>query len=232
MIRTVLFISLLALSGCDWMPGRPKPGSQWKPDTAISDFAHLYEKNCLGCHGMGQIISGSISMDNPTYLSVVPREVLLNVISNGIPGKSMPGFSAAAGGPLTGEQIEILVNGILKKKPSATQSALPPYAASLGDATRGATVFANSCAACHGADGTGGEKAGSVVSGYLNMVSAQYLRTIVIAGRSDLGCPDFASRTPGRVMTNEEIADVTAWLVSNRKNEFGKPLVPAETTQP
>jgi len=26
-------------------------------------------------------------------------------------------------------------------------------------------------------------------------------------------------------MTSEDIADVTAWLVSHRKNEFGQPLI-------
>jgi mono/diheme cytochrome c family protein len=97
---------------------------------------------------------------------------------------------------------------------------------------RGAAVFAASCASCHGNGGEGG-KAGPVVSpAYLGQVSNQYLRTIVIAGRPDLGCPDFANRTPGKPMADADIADVTAWLVSNRKNEFGKPLAPAKPSQP
>jgi mono/diheme cytochrome c family protein len=182
---------------------------------------------------MGRVVAGSIAMDSPTYLSVVPRETLLNVISSGVPGTAMPGFSSAAGGTLTGEQIEILVNGILAKKPGAPQGTLPAYASSPGDAVRGSAVFAASCAPCHGENGTGGEKAGSVVDpAYLHLVSDQYLRTITIAGRPDLGCPDFAGRTAGQPMTSADIADVTAWLVSNRKNEFGKPLAPAAPPQP
>jgi mono/diheme cytochrome c family protein len=81
-----------------------------------------------------------------------------------------------------------------------------------------------SCASCHGADGTGG-KAGSVVDrDYLNLVSNQYLRTVTIAGRPELGCPDFAHRNPSHPMTATEISDVVAWLTSHRVNEFDRPV--------
>lgn len=230
---TACLIAALALAGCGRMPGKPKPDARWKPASATVDFSALYRQNCIACHGLGPVIAGSIAMDNPTYVSVVPRAVLLDVISNGVPGTAMPGFSSAAGGTLTGEQIEILVDGIRPKKSSAPQGALPPYAAAPGDPERGATVFAASCAACHGAGGTGGEKAGPVVSpAYLGLVSNQYLRTVAIAGRPDLGCPDFAARTPGKPMTADDISDVTAWLISNRKNEFGKPAAPAAPAKP
>ena len=233
MIRTItLFVVLLALGGCDWMPGKPAPSTRWKPASEISDFPTLYRQNCLGCHGIDQMVSGSISMDTPAYLSVLPREVLLNTVSQGIPATAMPGFSVAAGGTLTGDQIEILVNGIMAKKPAALPVSLPPYSAEPGDPVRGAAVFAAACASCHGENGGGG-KAGPVTNpAYLDLVSNQYLRTIVIAGRKNLGCPDFTNRIPGRPMTNEEIADVTAWLISNRKNEFGKPVAPANPTMP
>lgn len=226
-------VCLVALGACDRWPGKPNPDSRWKPASEVTDFSTLYRQNCLGCHGSGEIVGASIAMDNATYLSVVPRDVLVNVISKGVPGTAMPGFSASVGGTLTDKQIEILVNGILAKKPAAPPAQLPAYAGSLGDPSRGAGVFAASCASCHGEKGTGGEKAGSVVNpAYLDLVSDQYLRTIAIAGRSDLGCPDFANRTPGKPLTNTDIADVTAWLVSQRKNEFGKPLTPAVPSNP
>lgn len=233
MIRATLLLAfLLVLAGCDGMPGKPKPDSRRLPPSEISDFSTLYRQNCLGCHGSGGKVSGSIGMDNPTYLSVVPREVLSRAISSGVPGTAMPGFALSAGGLLTDKQIGILVDGILAKKPGTPQGPLPAYSANLGDAGRGAGVFSSSCASCHGENGTGGQKAGSVVdAAYLDLVSTQYLRTIVIAGRPDLGCPDFAQRTPGKPMTDQEIADVTAWLVSHRKNEFGKPVAPVAPSQ-
>lgn len=233
MNRTLCILCALSITGCNWMPGRPKAEDKWQPPTAVSDFTTLYNQNCLACHGVGGVVSGSLGMDNPTYLAVVPRETLDTVIDQGTPGTAMPAFSIAAGGTLTDDQIEILMNGILAKKPTHPADKLPPYAAALGNPAAGAAVFASSCASCHGKSGAGGEKAGSVIDpAYLSLVTDQYLRTIVIAGRPDLGCPDFASRIPGRAMTTEEIADVTAWLVANRKNEFGQPLAPAAPTQP
>ncbi len=232
-MRPALLLCVLLVAGCDGMPGKPKPSEKWQSPSAVSDFTALYNGNCLGCHGRGAVVSGSIAMDNPAFLSVVSREVLRRVTEKGIPGTAMPAFSTSSGGTLTDNQIEVLVNGILAKKPSTAAGPLPAYSAALGDAAAGHAVFTGSCASCHGADGTGGEKAGSVVSpAYLGLVSDQYLRTIVIAGRPDLGCPDFASRIPGRAMTDAEIADVTAWLASNRKNEFGQPLVPPAPSQP
>ena len=233
MIRTALLLTaLFALAACDGMPGRPKSASRWKSPSEMTDFATLYRQNCLGCHGMDQEVSGSLPMDAKTYLAVLPREVLLDVISRGIPSTAMPGFSTKSGGTLTEAQIKILTDGILANKPSAPDAALPPYAAEPGDPARGATAFAAACASCHGEGGTGGE-AGSVVHpAYLDLVSSQYLRTNVIAGRPDLGCPDFANRISGRRMTNEEISDVVAWVISNRKNEFGQPLVPVKSSLP
>jgi mono/diheme cytochrome c family protein len=62
-------------------------------------------------------------------------------------------------------------------------------------------------------------KAGSVVDpAYLGLVSDQYLRTVVIAGRPDLGMPGFREYVPGKPMTPEEISDVVAWLASHRQS--------------
>ena len=67
------------------------------------------------------------------------------------------------------------------------------------------------------AEGKGGEKGASVVDpSYLALVSDQGLRTAVIAGRADLGMPDWRGYVPGHPMNDEEIADVVAWLASHR----------------
>lgn len=230
---SILSLACVALVGCDWMPGKPNQQvDEWKPASAVTDFKTLYTQNCLACHSDGTNLAGSTSLNNPLYLSIIPEAELTDIITNGVKGTLMPAFSSTHGGALTEQQIGILVQGILAWKNNAPVPAdAPPYAAPLGNAQNGASAFSLSCASCHGADGTGlAGKAGSVVNpAYLGLVSDQYLRTIVIAGRSDLGCPDYQHRIPGRAMTNEEISDVTAWLVSQRKNEFGQPLAPTST---
>jgi mono/diheme cytochrome c family protein len=83
------------------------------------------------------------------------------------------------------------------------------------------TIF---CASCHGPNGEGAEKAGSIVNvSYLALVSDQGLRTTVIAGRPELGHPDWRNCVSNRVMTAQEVGDVVAWLASHRSTTPGQP---------
>ena len=234
----LLFSSTLAslalcfgLSSCDWMPGAPDPSKKWKPASEIADFNTLYRKNCLACHSDGSTISPSIPMDNATYLSMVPEERLREIIANGLPGTLMPAFALSAGGTLTDEQVDILTKGILARKPEQAPTGLPPYSASGGDASLGAAVFQSHCASCHGDDGKGGPNGRSVVDpAYLALVSDQYLRTVVIAGRPDLGMPDFRGES-GTPMTPADVSNVVAWLVSQRQAVSGEQSVSSDEFQ-
>jgi cytochrome c oxidase cbb3-type subunit III len=224
-LRYALTVALAALlPGCDWMPGKPTRAQQWQAPHDVVDFKKLYAENCGGCHGAQGEISGVIALDNPTYLAVVPPETLRKIIAEGVPGTAMIAFSEERGGSLTEKQIDALAKGISEWAKNAPSGNLPAYSGPLGDVGKGKTAFATFCASCHGADGNGG-KAGSVVNpAYLGLVSDQYLRTIVIAGRNDLGCPDFQNRVAGTPMSEEDISGVVAWLASQRRNEFGQPL--------
>jgi hypothetical protein len=51
---------------------------------------------------------------------------------------------------------------------------------------------------------------------YLSLVSDQGLRTTVIAGRPDLGAPDWRGNVPGHPMSPGEVSDVVAWLAAKR----------------
>lgn len=218
---------IILMPACDRIPGKPTAEDRWQSPASITDFRTLYNINCRGCHSDGNTIAGSLSMNNPTYLAIIEPETLRNIIANGIPGTSMPAFSRANGGPLDDKQLDSVVNGILAWKKPIDAVSFPPYSAPPGDLVRGATVFAASCANCHGTDGKGGAHGGSVVDlAYLNLVSDQYLRTIVISGRNDLGMPDWRNEIAGRSMSDQEIADVVAWMASQRKNEFGQSLIP------
>jgi cytochrome c oxidase cbb3-type subunit 3 len=226
------------LSSCHWMPGRPKESDRWRPPQEEKNFAVLYDANCVACHSNGKTVGASVSMNDPLYLAIVPRDTLRKVVTEGIPGTAMPAFALANGVGLTGTQIDVLVEGIYKStetKP-VTSSNLPPYSAPIGDANRGAAAYNTYCAKCHGADGKGG-KAGPVVdSDYLHLVTEQYLRTIIIAGRPELDMPNYQQDEPGKPMSPEEISDVVAWLVSHRQNsppaQLGAATDPAAPAQP
>ncbi len=220
----------LLLSACGQFPGKPKPDDRYQPPETIVDFNALYVTNCRACHSSGEYPAPSIAMNNALYLALIPRDVLRKVTSQGVPGYLMPGFEKGHGGELTDKQVDALVDGIYglaKEKPTGD---LPPYSAPLGDAGRGATAFNQYCSSCHGGDGNGGNGGSIVNPDYLHLVSDQYLRSVTIAGRPEIGHPDYRHCVPNKAMSNEEIADVVAWLSSQRRGQ--NPEMAASAAQP
>ena len=187
----------------------------------IMDFSFLYTRNCSGCHGRNGTGGAAIGLADPVYLAIADDATIRRVTADGVVGTPMPAFAQRSGGMLADSQIDVIVRGIRTRwaKPDALRDVnVPPYAAQCpGDPTRGAGVYSNYCSSCHGADGHGSKRASSIVDGsYLALVSDQYLRTIVIAGRCEWGAPDWRGDVPGRPMSPEDVSDVVAWLVSQR----------------
>lgn len=226
LLYTSFAAGLLALSGCDQLPGKPKESDRWVAPDAIKDFKQLFGTNCSACHGDDAAIGPSLSVQNPLYLAVVPKDVLKKIIADGIKATAMPAFAKANGGEITDEQIDILVNNLAgKAAPQQTGSDksssgnLPPYSAPLGDADRGSEAYNQYCAGCHGQAGEGGKKAGSIVNpDYLHLVSDQYLRSVIIGGRPELEMPNYQEFVKDHPMSPEDIANVVAWLASHRHN--------------
>ena len=241
------FVALLLLglmSGCSRMPGKPKPEESWKPPSEIKDFNQLYSQNCSGCHGGNGSHGPSQPLNDPLYLMLVGDDALRQLIARGVTGTTMPGFAEGSGDHLTSEQIDVLVAGMRSQWAQPSQLSgvnVPPYSlqdaiakgSGSGDSQRGAAVYKVYCAHCHGEAGRGGERAGSVVDpDYLGLVSDQFLRTTVIAGRPDLKKPDWRSNlsdSSGQVMTPQEITDVVTWLASLRPGSVARPSSDVKT---
>jgi len=220
-----MMLAAATFIACDALPGRPKlEHREVRPDEQ-EDFAHLFAQNCVGCHGREGKGNAALALANPVYLAIADDALLRRVITSGVAGTQMPAFARTAGGMLTDKQVEILIQGIRGWAQPLPGASPPPYAAtSAGDAGRGAQVFAAGCASCHGPEGRGGPKAGSIVDGsYLHLVSDQGLRTTVIAGRPEIGQPDWQSAVAGRALSGEEVTDVVAWLASLRTATPGQP---------
>lgn len=223
---------MVALAGCDAVPGRPRPEARELAPTEVMAFETLYARNCAGCHGQTGRFGPARSLNDPIYLAVVPRERLRQVIAVGIPGTSQPAFALAAGGPLTDKQIDVLVRGMEERwrRPDALAGLeIPPYdgggaaGRGTGNADRGRSVFARACSKCHGDDGAGGSQGVGIVDpSYLALVSDQHLRTTVIAGRADLGMPDWRGNDGVEPLTPQQVSDVVAWLIAQRRPVPGR----------
>ena len=229
LIFATLGVSAFCLFGCASAPGRPAPGEMPVVPNEISDFGTLYGQNCAGCHGPDGKGGAAIALANPEYLAIADDTILHRATSSGISGTSMPAFARSAGGMLTDKQIDVIVSGIRTRwsKPDIFGGADPPAYSSLapGDSMRGSEVYATYCSSCHGPAGRGGQKAGSIVDGsFLALVNDQELRTMVIAGRPELGAPDWRNDVPGRPMSAQDVSDVVAWLASQRPKFPGQPF--------
>jgi cytochrome c oxidase cbb3-type subunit 3 len=223
----VMMVAVAACSGCSGSPGRPKSDSEIIPPSQVVEFSLLYSQNCAGCHGESGKGGAAIALANPVFLAIADDSVIRRTAANGVHGTSMPAFAQSAGGMLTDKQIDGLVAGIRSwaKSDILNNVTPPPYSSQTpGDPQRGEDAYRTYCSSCHGADGRGGSKASSIVDGaYLALVSDQELRTIVIAGRPELGAPDWRGDVEGQPMSAEEISDVVAWLSSHRPQFPGQP---------
>jgi cytochrome c oxidase cbb3-type subunit 3/ubiquinol-cytochrome c reductase cytochrome c subunit len=237
-------MAVFVLVGCDAMPGRPQQADQPLLLSQVMAFSALYGQNCAGCHGAEGHLGAARPLNDALYLALVGPDRLRQIVAQGVPGTTMPGFAADAGGALTEPQINALVSDMLKhwSRPSQVPAIpLPPYDAAgavtngsgPGDPEQGSKVYAEACARCHGPDGNGGDKGGSVVdAAYLALVSDQALRTAVIAGRTDLGMPDWRSDIPGQPLTAQQISDVVAWLAAQRGPVVGRLGASVEVRRP
>ena len=223
----VAMVAFLAFTGCSNSPGRPGPDSEVIPPNQVMEFNLLYSQNCAGCHGPNGKGGAAIALANPVFLAIADDTAIRHTAASGVPGTPMPAFAQSAGGILTDKQIDSLVSGIRSwAKPDALGGETPPpyTAPGPGDPQRGTGAYQTYCSSCHGVDGRGGSKASSIVdSSYLALVSDQELRTIVIAGRPELGAPDWRGDVEGRPMSPQEISDVVVWLSSHRTQFPGQP---------
>ena len=233
-LEIIAIVAFFACAACSSSSGVHRPELAVVPPSQIVDFNALYGQNCAGCHGVDGKGGAAMALANPVFLAIADDNVIHRITSNGVSGTPMPAFAQSAGGMLTEKQIDALVTGIRSwAKPNALGGQTPPpyRAAAPGDPQRGADAYRTYCSFCHGANGRGGSKASSIVSGsYLALVSDQQLRTIVIAGRPELDAPDWRGDVEGRPMSAQEISDVVAWLSSQRPTLPGQPYPNTSTT--
>lgn len=212
----------LGCVGCAGTPGPEVP----RPDQ-VMNFPTLYKENCAACHGANGKNGAAISLSNPVYLAFAGDAEVRQITAKGVAGKLMPGFARSSGGSLTDAQIDSLVHGLFAAwahPETLAGSPAPPYkpvaAANAKSVNNGGQkLFGEYCGRCHRA------ASGSILDpAYLALVSNQSLRSAIVAGRPDLGMPDWRSETSGgSAITGQEITAIVDWLASQRTTYPGQP---------
>jgi cytochrome c oxidase cbb3-type subunit III len=212
LVLALICFFLVFAAGCSHAPGYP-PSPIPRP-SAVTDFATLYGQNCAACHGANGQNGPAIDLANPEYQALVDDATLRKWISNGMPGTEMPAFAQSSGGMLTDAQVNALVAGMRQawSKPNAFSGVAPPAYAPTGsgNAARGQQAYAARCASCH-------QSQQDITNpNYLALVGDQALRTIIIAGRPDIGQPDWAHLTSeeksAAPLSDQDVSDLVAYL--------------------
>ncbi|RZU38802.1 c-type cytochrome [Edaphobacter modestus] len=227
-ILSIVPLTLLVGSlGCDRKIGPPNDQEELMRPENVASFDRLYKQNCSACHGENGSGGPALDLANPKYQALVDDASLRHWITSGMPGTQMPSFGESAGGFLTPQQVDVLVAGMRARWNHTDHSAanMPPYSSSaIGNVERGQNIFRVSCSSCHQ---QGQQKITD--ASYLSLVSDQSLRTIVIAGRPDLGHPDWKQVRPGQPPNDEDVTDVITYLHSLRSDTPGQPYPETST---
>ena len=222
MLLSGSFALTVMLSGCDNSPGYPRPEADLlRPENQLN-FSALYKQNCAACHGVEGKDGAAIDLSNPEYQALADDQSLRKWISGGMSGTQMPAFAISAGGSLTDEQINVILRGMRQhwSQPGVfSQAHMPAYTQDgSGDVSRGRQSYEIYCASCHKVS-----KQQVTSPDYLALVSDQALRSIIIAGRPDIGHPDWRNDNPGTPLNDRDVTDIVAFLESLRSPTPGQP---------
>lgn len=222
MRRTLLYIAVPIVVALILLAGQEvirAPGSK-----GTTDGAALYGRMCALCHGedgSGYAAPGSTALANPNFLAVADDSYLFENIARGRPGTRMSAWAEAHGGPLTDEQVRALVSYIRtwQTKPAVDVAGVTVQ----GDPARGAQIYAEQCAACHGEAGGGLDEAPAAPDGapslnnpvFLDTASDGFIRYSIAEGRPGTPMNGYAG-----ILTEQEIDDLVAlirsWQRQNR----------------
>lgn len=182
----------------------------------------LYAENCAVCHGdngEGRV-GANLSKDWP---SIRPDLRVKSVIETGVPGSPMPAWSQEEGGPLTDAEIEALTvyilswetGGIPPVSSMATPTPRPPITPVPeveGDPNRGAVLYGENCAVCHGPNGEG--RVGAVLAKDWPSIRPDLrVKGVIEAGVPGSPMPAW-SQQQGGPLTDAEINDIVAFILS------------------
>ncbi len=170
----------------------------------------LYQTYCSLCHGEdrnGYRNDNAPSLRSTSLLSTAFPELLFNTIGWGRVNTAMDGYAAEMGGPFSDEDILLLTSWLLKVED--IEPVELPEDVIAGDVALGGKIYAERCAACHGADGQGINAPSLGDQLLLASASDHYLRYAIVNGRDGTPMEGFAGD-----LDDDEIDGVVAYLRS------------------
>ena len=172
----------------------------------------LYAAKCTGCHGAaGEGTAIAPALNSATVRQKTDEE-LQRIVTNGVPGTLMAGWSQA----LTPEQMTVLI-GLLRYWDEIPAGALPQTAPAPIASTdvnviaAGGKLFSIACANCHGPDGQGTRMAPALnTQTFLTQTNDQAIKAIISQGVSNTRMPAWGGRLTDEQL-NSLVSFIRAW---------------------
>lgn len=166
----------------------------------LVDGETLYRRYCAVCHGAEGQGTALAPVDLRSAAAQSGEGALRRAIVEG--RGAMPPWGWEAGGPLSREQVEALVQ-VLRRWGGAEPGPTPPAP----DALRGAALFARHCASCHGDLGEGGAIVERAIRSaeVLDRTTPERLRSLLETGLPGRAMPAFKG-----VLSEQDVRDLLA----------------------
>lgn len=179
--------------------------------------ASLFRQHCSACHGFSGNGGVGVPLALPSFINSVDDRYLIQTIRLGRPGRIMPAFDH-----LKPAQIEQMVRYMR----TWTGQVGPVYGNKMvvGNKTRGAVLYKQHCASCHGIDGKGGQGTGVTYSrprslpilapalnnsGFLGSATDSLIEYTIGKGRRGTPMPAFSN---SGVLSKSEINDIVSFI--------------------
>lgn len=208
--------------------------------SAAPNGAQLFSKHCSVCHGPTGHGGVGVPLALPDFQYSVTNDYLRKTIRHGRPGRVMPAFTS-----LSDSEVEAIIKHLRTWAPGKPYTY--PAKKIIGNVTHGKKLYAKNCAACHGANGEGGEGTGVTFSrprnlpiippalnnsGFLAAAPDYMIKATLMNGRE--GTPMVSFLKHG--LSEKDIDDVVAYVRSFEKHPLsetieapGQPLIKLES---
>ena len=226
MMHCRILVAMLLLLGLS-LAGAARAQAPVLTEEAANKAAGNYQRYCALCHGKDR--EGHVNDHAPSLRSKSLLEsdalTLREAIAYGRQGTPMGGYIDEVGGPMTRQDIGDMILWLRKiAAVEPVDTGRRSFERVAGDVPKGAAVFQQHCATCHGVKGEGGTGTALGNAAMLALTPDHFLRHAIVNGRQGTPMPAF-----GGTLSESDIDNVTAFVRSRstgwtaNKQELRKP---------
>ncbi|MGJ7921329.1 c-type cytochrome [Neobacillus sp. LXY-4] len=183
-----------------------------KDHKAIEAGEKIYKQQCFACHGdngKGQGAKEGTAINNQYYLNTYSDEDIYNQVKYGREGTVMPAY----GSNLSEQDLSNLVAYIRNWQKKSIEMETPQKIS--GDPENGRKLYNLYCASCHGNEGVGKKKMGTVLASpqYLQYTTDEQIWDSTAYGREDTRMASSLKGLEGvRQLSESQISDIVTYI--------------------